>query len=162
MSTDLERFYVSNPEGERVYLAFKISHSQMSQTYYFVDDSQDLTVADPNITGGIFTAEAIQYTESVQPDSLDKTATLVLNDYGDTIDTELDAIDIDNTEDVLCTVYKYHNADLSTPQEQTEYAVVDVSQAEGAVTLPLAKPRLNRDGAGLAMTKQKFPMLAGI
>jgi len=160
--TALDRYYVSNPENERLYLAFKISHSQMTQTYYFVDDSQDLTVIDPEIVGSVFTAEAIAYTESVQPDSLDKTATLVLNDYGDVIDTELDNIDIDNTEDILCTVYKYHSSDLSQAQEQATYAVSDVSQAEGAVTLSLSRPRLNRDGAGLAMTKQAFPMLAGI
>lgn len=159
---NLDEFYVSNPEGERIITAFVITHPQMSQTYYLVDDSENLTVTDPDIVGGVFNAEAISYSESVAEANLDKTATLGINDYTGVIDEELERIDFDTTSAISVTVNQYHNLDLSTPQKSTIFSVVKIAQTDGEVVMSLEKPRLNVNGTGDIMSYNRFPMQRGL
>jgi len=158
----IDKFYTSNPENERMYLAFIVSHSLLSQTYYFVDDTEDLTVTDPDVVGGVYTKEGISYTESISADTLDKTADLSINDFGDIIDTELDRIPLDNEELIVITVNKYHSSDLSITQESTSFRVKQITQDTGIAQFSLEKPRLNVKGSGVIMSYARFPMQRGI
>ncbi len=160
---DYKKLLSSQPEGKRTLETVEISHSFFGETFYFVRDSVDLTVTDPAIVGGVFTAANIESTNALNTNDLDQEATFTFSDIDNVLDCRLDCIDFGNTEPILLTYRIYHSDFLSLPEEgPIVYNVNSVSQVKGAFALSVGLIKLNAHATGLTYNLTDFPMLRGL
>lgn len=160
---DYKKLLSSQPENKRLYETIEITHTGLTQDYFFVRDSEDLLVTDPAVGGGVFTAANIENANSLSNNTdLDQTASFTISDVNNILNDELDNIDIGNTEIPLLKYRVYHSDTLSTPAEgPIEYEIESISQKKGVFTIKTSVPKLNERGTGIAYNLTDFPLLRG-
>jgi len=167
MSTAAEEAYrkllASNPENERLFETIEISHPSMSQTYLYVNDSVDLTVTDPEVTGGVFSKQNISLVNAANNNDLDQLASFSINDLENIADDEMDMIDLGDTTAITITYRAYHSEYLDSPAEgPLVYSVTNTTQTDGAITFEAGAPALNNNRTGRTYNYTDYPMLRGI
>jgi len=153
----------SQPESERYFDTFEITHPSMSQTFYYVNDSLDLVVTDASIDGGIFTATNAEFKGASNNDDLDQLATFTFPDLDNLADDELDLIDFGDPNPVQIIYRRYHSDYLDSPADGPFiYSVTSITQAAGSITFQCGAPSLNSSTTGRTYNFTDFPMLRGI
>jgi|LGVE01.1.fsa_nt_gb hypothetical protein len=152
----------SKPEGRRYYETLILSHSLLSQTYYFVNDSVDLVANDNDGLSRTYTALPFQSSNAVNSNDLSQTATYSLPDVQNILDDELDRIPIGNTENILATFGIYESDFLDSPAEWLVYEVDKVPQKKGSFSIQTGVPKLNSDETGEIYDFQTWPMLRSV
>lgn len=149
----------SQPENEQRYKTLTLSHSQMSQDYNLVFDTQDLIATSNDGILTTYLAANIQATDAQNNNDLDQLATFTLPDIDNILDDELDRITAGTTEKIKATYSIYTTGNLDAPADFVQYDVDSATQSNGVFTLNCGAPKLNKDETGEVFSYDRFPML---
>jgi hypothetical protein len=158
--TDYTAFFLNASSSVICYDTFELSHTDFTQTYYFVRNNPNGLTAG----GQAYEYYPVEFRRPEKDVTLDQVATLQFGDLGETLPAEIDAIYSADTfnEKPLLKYRAFRSDDLSAPMlGPLEFEVEGVTNTVEGAALRAAVKRLNRFGTGLAYTFNRFDTLKG-
>ncbi len=160
---DYKQFLNSQPEEERIFETVEIQHPDLSQTFRFVRDSEQLTAKDEDEINRDYDPIAFTSDNSKISDDLDQLVNFNLPDVENILDDEIDRIDLGDQDKATITYRIYISTNLNEIAEGPFiYDLESISQGKGIFTIQSGIPRLNTRETGQTYNFNDFPMLRAL
>ena len=158
-----QRKLASNTEREHVYQTLQITCSWLTQPYYIVLGTNEITTKLETGETITWTPSAADFKNAANNGDMDQNASFTLPDVGNILDDEIMRRPAGDAEVPLFTFRAYLDVDLDYPADgPVSYDLISLTQSKGVFTANTGVPKLNQKSTGVLATTDVFPPMRWI
>lgn len=157
---DYARFLSSQPEEQQRFETVEINHASLPSTIRLVRGPTELTAKDENEISRTYSPVDFNSEDTKNLDDLDQLSSFTLPDIDNSLDDDMDLIDVGSQDKATLTYRIYLSTNLDEIAEGPfVFDLESIAQVKGLFTIRSGIPRLNAKTTGEIFNTTDFPML---